>query len=56
MIWVDDPVAQVAKISERGLKPVDIEKHDTGLAEPVGGLYSLPSVNGGQKLVVDRHI
>ena len=29
MIWVDDPVAQVAKISERGLEPVDVEKHDT---------------------------
>ena len=29
MIWVDDPVSEVAKISERGLEPVDVEKHDT---------------------------
>jgi len=29
MIWVDDPVSEVAAISERGLEPVDIEKHDT---------------------------
>jgi hypothetical protein len=29
MIWVDDPVSAVAKISERGLQPVDVEKHDT---------------------------
>jgi catechol 2,3-dioxygenase-like lactoylglutathione lyase family enzyme len=28
MIWVDDPVSAVAKIGERGLKPVDVEKHD----------------------------
>jgi hypothetical protein len=28
MIWVDDPVAEVARISERGLEPVDVEKHD----------------------------
>ena len=26
---VDDPVAEVAKISERGLEPVEDEKHDT---------------------------
>jgi hypothetical protein len=29
MIWVDDPAAEVAKISERGLEPVQIEKHGT---------------------------
>jgi hypothetical protein len=29
MIWVDDPVAEVARIAERGLEPVDVEKHDT---------------------------
>jgi hypothetical protein len=29
MIWVDDPVAEVAKIAERGLEPDDLEKHDT---------------------------
>ena len=29
MIWVDDPVAEVARISGRGLEPVDIEKHDS---------------------------
>lgn len=27
MIWVDDPVDEVARISGRGLEPVDIEKH-----------------------------
>jgi len=27
MIWVDDPVAEVARIAEQGLEPVD-EKHD----------------------------
>jgi catechol 2,3-dioxygenase-like lactoylglutathione lyase family enzyme len=27
MIWVDDPTAEVAKISEQGLEPVDVEKH-----------------------------
>jgi hypothetical protein len=29
MIWVDDPVAEAARIAERGLDPVDVEKHDT---------------------------
>ena len=29
MIWVDDPVAEVARISERGLEPVGVEKHDS---------------------------
>jgi catechol 2,3-dioxygenase-like lactoylglutathione lyase family enzyme len=28
MIWVDDPVDKVAKISERGIEPVDVEKHE----------------------------
>jgi catechol 2,3-dioxygenase-like lactoylglutathione lyase family enzyme len=28
MIWVDDPVTEVARITERGLEPVDVEKHD----------------------------
>jgi hypothetical protein len=28
MIWVDDPVAEVAMIAGRGLEPVDVEKHD----------------------------
>lgn len=27
MIWVDDPVAEVARIAARGLEPVDVEKH-----------------------------
>ncbi|GAA2757869.1 VOC family protein [Actinopolymorpha rutila] len=27
MIWVDDPTAEVARISGRGLEPVDVEKH-----------------------------
>jgi hypothetical protein len=29
MIWVDDPIAEVARISGRGLEPVDVEKHDS---------------------------
>lgn len=28
MIWVDDPVSEVARIADRGLQPVDVEKHD----------------------------
>jgi hypothetical protein len=28
MIWLDDPVSEVAKITERGLEPDDVEKHD----------------------------
>lgn len=28
MIWVDDPVREVARIAGRGLEPVDVEKHD----------------------------
>ena len=28
MIWVDDPIAEVARIAQRGLEPVDVEKHD----------------------------
>ena len=28
MIWVDDPVAEVARIADRGLEPVDVEEHD----------------------------
>lgn len=27
MIWVDDPIAFVAGIAERGIEPVDVEKH-----------------------------
>lgn len=27
MIWVDDPVAEVARISGEGLEPVDVEQH-----------------------------
>jgi hypothetical protein len=28
MIWVDDPISEVARIAERGLEPVRVEKHD----------------------------
>ncbi len=28
MIWLDDPTAEVAGIAQRGLEPVDVEKHD----------------------------
>jgi catechol 2,3-dioxygenase-like lactoylglutathione lyase family enzyme len=28
MIWVDDPTAEVARIADQGLQPVDVEKHD----------------------------
>jgi len=28
MIWVDDPVTEVARITDQGLEPVDVEKHD----------------------------
>jgi catechol 2,3-dioxygenase-like lactoylglutathione lyase family enzyme len=28
MIWVDDPVAEVARIAAAGLEPIDVEKHD----------------------------
>jgi hypothetical protein len=28
MIWVDDPISEVARIAERGLEPVGVEKHD----------------------------
>jgi hypothetical protein len=28
MVWVDDPISEVARIAERGLEPVDLEKHD----------------------------
>ena len=28
MIWVDDPVSEVATIARRGRQPVDVEKHD----------------------------
>ncbi|MFD1504300.1 hypothetical protein ACFSBG_01250 [Georgenia yuyongxinii] len=27
MIWVDDPVSEVARIAGRGVEPVDVEKH-----------------------------
>jgi hypothetical protein len=27
MIWVDDPVAEVARIAGEGLEPVDVEQH-----------------------------
>lgn len=29
MIWVDDPVAEAARIAERGLEPADVETYDT---------------------------
>jgi hypothetical protein len=29
MIWVDDPVSEVARIAERGIEPDDVEKHGT---------------------------
>jgi hypothetical protein len=28
MIWVDHPVSEVARIADRGLEPVEVEKHD----------------------------
>ena len=28
MVWVDDPVAEIASIAARGLAPDDVEKHD----------------------------
>ena len=28
MIWVDDPVAEAARIAGNGIEPVDVEKHD----------------------------
>jgi hypothetical protein len=28
MIWVDDPISEVARIAGQGLEPVDVEKHD----------------------------
>ncbi len=28
MIWVDDPISEVARIADQGLEPVDVEKHD----------------------------
>lgn len=27
MIWLDDPTAEIARIAQRGLQPVDVEKH-----------------------------
>ena len=57
MIWVDDPAAEVARISERGLEPVDIEKHDSvwkyvfhdsdGNETGIGGEVSTTGGNGG---------
>ncbi|WP_127503035.1 VOC family protein [Actinoplanes solisilvae] len=29
MIWVDDPVAEAARIAGRGITPDDVEKHDS---------------------------
>lgn len=28
MIWVDDPVTEVARISDQGIEPDDVEQHD----------------------------
>jgi catechol 2,3-dioxygenase-like lactoylglutathione lyase family enzyme len=28
MIWVDDPISEVARIADQGLEPVEVEKHD----------------------------
>ena len=28
MIWVDDPVSEIASIAGRGLEPIEVEKHD----------------------------
>jgi catechol 2,3-dioxygenase-like lactoylglutathione lyase family enzyme len=57
MIWVDDPAAEVARISERGLEPVDIEKHDSvwkyvfhdsdGNETGIGGELSTSGGSGG---------
>jgi hypothetical protein len=41
---------------QRDSRGVDVEEHHAGLAEPVGGLYPSPPVNGGEELVSDRHI
>jgi catechol 2,3-dioxygenase-like lactoylglutathione lyase family enzyme len=52
MIWVDDPAAEVARIAEQGLEPVDIEKHgpvrkyvfhdEDGNETGIGGEVSTP--------------
>ena len=28
MIWMDDPISEVARIADQGVEPVDVEKHD----------------------------
>jgi catechol 2,3-dioxygenase-like lactoylglutathione lyase family enzyme len=57
-IWVDDPVAEVARISGRGVEPVDIEKHDSvwkyvfhdsdGNETGIGGQVSPTIGSGGE--------
>ena len=41
---------------QRDRRCVDVEQHHAGLAQPVGGLYPAPAVDGGEELLVDRHI
>ncbi|MDN5763122.1 MAG: VOC family protein [Microlunatus sp.] len=28
MIWVDDPVVEIARIADQGIEPVNVEEHD----------------------------
>jgi catechol 2,3-dioxygenase-like lactoylglutathione lyase family enzyme len=57
MIWVDDPVAEVARIDGQGLEPIDIEKHDSvwkyvfrdndGNETGIGGPVATTDMTGG---------
>ena len=41
---------------ERNRRCVNVEENHAGLAQPVGGIYPAPPVDGGEELLVDRHI
>ena len=49
--------AAVGAVEDQGdRRRVDVEEHHARLTQPVGGLYPAPAVDGGEELLVDRHI
>lgn len=48
MIWVEDPVAEVARIAAQGFEPVDVEEHD-GVWK-----YVFHDADGNETVLADR--
>jgi hypothetical protein len=57
MIWVDDPISEVARIADQGVEPVDVEKHDrVNRPGSGGGSHSRKDESCGSSEEVQRRV